>query len=89
MRARARACWHDDGMSSEEDPLEAAVQALRDAQEALHTARRNLSEATANAYANGESVDRIAERTGRTTIEVWNTLAAMGIPRSTRINGTT
>lgn len=76
-------------MSSEEDPLEAAVRALRDAQEALHTARRNLSEATANAYANGEPVNRIAERTGRTTSEVWNTLAALGIPRGTHINGST
>ncbi|MFE9934428.1 hypothetical protein [Streptomyces sp. NPDC005533] len=75
-------------MNSSDDPLEAAVQALHDAQEALHTARRHLTEATLDAYNRGETVAGIAERTGRTTTEVWNTLNAHGITRNTRVNGT-
>ncbi|MEU2835302.1 hypothetical protein ABZ667_43155 [Streptomyces lavendulae] len=70
-------------MTSENDSLEAAARHLQDAQEALRAARRNLSEATLHAYANGEPVTRIAERTGRTTTEVWNTLAVHGITRGT------
>ncbi|MGW6413543.1 hypothetical protein ACWF95_42130 [Streptomyces vinaceus] len=75
-------------MSSDNDSLEVAARGLRDAQEALHAARRNLAEATLNAYANGENVARIAERTGRTSTEVWNTLAVHGISHATRLNGT-
>ncbi|MCX4784592.1 hypothetical protein [Streptomyces sp. NBC_01264] len=60
---------------SSDDSLEAADQTLRQAQEALHAARRNLAAAVLDAYANGETVVRIAERTGRTATEVWNTLA--------------
>ncbi|WP_079408619.1 hypothetical protein [Streptomyces sp. 3211] len=71
-----------------EDPLQAAVQALHDAQEALRVARRSLTEAVLDAYAGGETVARIAERSGRTTTEVWNTLATHGIARgTTHING--
>ncbi|KOG55664.1 hypothetical protein ADK75_10175 [Streptomyces virginiae] len=73
-------------MNNENPSLEAATQRIQDAQETLNTARRNLSEAILNAYANGESVARIAERTGRTTLDIWNTLAAHGITRSTHIN---
>ncbi|MFD5513807.1 hypothetical protein ACFWIB_39660 [Streptomyces sp. NPDC127051] len=75
-------------MASENKSLEAAAQGLQDTQEALHAARRNLTEATLDAYTDGESVSRIAERTGRTTTEVWNTLAVHGITRSTHLNGT-
>lgn len=75
-------------MNSSDDSPEAAVEALRDAQEALHTARRNLSAAILNAYNSGETASRIAERTGRTTTQVWNTLNAHGITRSTHHNGT-
>ncbi|WP_420082967.1 hypothetical protein ACN6AT_39495 (plasmid) [Streptomyces sp. JL4002] len=75
-------------MNHSDDSLEAAVQALRDAQEALHTARRNLTQAVLNAYNNGETPARIAERTGRTTTEIWNTLNTHGITRSTHLNGT-
>ncbi|MFE5828032.1 hypothetical protein ACFQ7B_40705 [Streptomyces erythrochromogenes] len=75
-------------MNSSDDSLEAAVQALRDAQEALHTARRNLTAAILNAYTSGETPARIADRTGRTTTEIWNTLNANGITRNTHLNGT-
>ncbi|MCY0932403.1 hypothetical protein OTB20_40920 [Streptomyces sp. H27-H1] len=71
--------------SENNDSLEVAAQNLRDALEALHTARRNLTQATLTAYANGEPVTRIAERTGRT--ETWNTLAVHGITRGTHLNG--
>ncbi|MFE2553645.1 hypothetical protein ACFXGI_34710 [Streptomyces sp. NPDC059355] len=74
-------------MTSENDSLETAAQGLQDAQDALHAARRNLTEATLNAYASGETVARIAERTGRTTTDIWNTLAVHGITRSTHLNG--
>ncbi|KPI17724.1 hypothetical protein OV450_8017 [Actinobacteria bacterium OV450] len=74
-------------MASEDNSLEAAAQGLQDAQEALHAARRSLTKATLNAYAGGEPVYRIAERTGRTTTEVWNTLAVHAITRSTHLSG--
>ncbi|WP_331751473.1 hypothetical protein OG215_39840 (plasmid) [Streptomyces globisporus] len=74
-------------MTTGNESLEAAAQALRDAQEALHAARRYLSEATLDAYADGESVSRIAERTGRTSTDVWNVLAVYGITRGTRFSG--
>lgn len=77
----------DKSMTSENDPLEAAARDLQDAQEALHAARRNLAKVTLNAYAGGEPVTRIAERTGRTTTEVWNTLAVHNITRGTHLNG--
>lgn len=72
-----------------EDALEAAHQAYQSAQEALHAARRKLAEAVLDAYANGEPVGRIAERTGQSTTTVWNTLAAHDITHHTRINGST
>ncbi|MFE5699009.1 hypothetical protein ACFQ7B_43005 [Streptomyces erythrochromogenes] len=72
-----------------EDGLEAAHQAYQAAQEALHAARRKLAEAVLDAYANGEPVGRIAERTSQSTTTVWNTLAAHGITHHTRINGCT
>ncbi|MFJ7209773.1 hypothetical protein ACIQWR_40370 [Streptomyces sp. NPDC098789] len=74
--------------SENDDSLETAAQNLRDAQEALHTARRNLTQATLTAYTNGEPVTQIAERTGRTPIDIWNTLAIHGITRTTHANGT-
>ncbi|MFI9824375.1 hypothetical protein ACIHFC_28575 [Streptomyces sp. NPDC052013] len=40
-----------------------------------------------DAYANGEPVGRIAERTGQSTTTVWNTLAVHGITPCSRING--
>ncbi|MER7578045.1 hypothetical protein [Streptomyces sp. NPDC126514] len=47
-------------MTTENEPLEAAAQALRDAQEALHAARPKLAEATLDAYSGGEPVSRLA-----------------------------
>lgn len=66
-----------------EDAREAAHQAYQSAQEALHVARRKLAEAVLDAYANGEPVGRIAERTGRSTTPVRNTLAAHDITHHT------
>ncbi|MET7458641.1 hypothetical protein ABZT03_43975 [Streptomyces sp. NPDC005574] len=74
-------------MTTEDESLEAAARALRDAQEALHAARRNLTVATLAAWAGGEPVSRIAERTGRTTTDVWNILAVHGITRGIHFNG--
>ncbi|MFD5514133.1 hypothetical protein ACFWIB_41560 [Streptomyces sp. NPDC127051] len=74
-------------MTRENDSLEAAARGLQDAQDALHAARRNLTEATLDAYASGEPVARIAERTGRTITEVWNSLAVHGVTRGTYLNG--
>ncbi|MGW2583881.1 hypothetical protein ACWCYZ_21535 [Streptomyces virginiae] len=70
-----------------EDALEAAQRAYQSAQDALHTARRELSEAVLDAYANGEPVGRIAERTGQSTASVWNTLAVHGITPRSGVNG--
>ncbi|MFE0582777.1 hypothetical protein [Streptomyces sp. NPDC058874] len=56
---------------------------------ALHAARRKLAEAALDAYANGEPVGRIAERTGQSTTTVWNTLSAHDTTHHTRINGST
>lgn len=72
-----------------EDALEAAQREYQSAQETLHTARRKLAAAVVDAYASGEPVGRIAERTGQSTTAVWNTLAAHGITHHTRINGST
>ncbi|MFE5302441.1 hypothetical protein [Streptomyces sp. NPDC056632] len=72
-----------------EDALEAAQRAYQSAQEALHTARRELAAAVLDAYANGEPVGRIAERIGQRTTSVWNTLAVHGITPRSRINGST
>ncbi|MEJ8632016.1 hypothetical protein [Streptomyces sp. MS2.AVA.5] len=70
-----------------EDALEAAQRAYQSAREALHTARRKLAEAVLDAYANGEPVGRIAERTGQSTTSVRNTLAVHGITPRSRVNG--
>ncbi|MFE1521559.1 helix-turn-helix domain-containing protein [[Kitasatospora] papulosa] len=72
-----------------EDALEAAQRAYQSAQEALHTARRKLAEAVLDAYTNGEPIRRIAERTGQSTTNIWNTLAVHGITPRSRINGST
>ncbi|GLW04777.1 hypothetical protein ACFYN3_40150 [Streptomyces lavendulae] len=72
-----------------EDELEAAQRAYESAQEALHAARRKLAAAVLDAYANGEPVGRIAERTGQSPTSVWNTLAVHGITPRNRINGST
>ncbi|WP_420082963.1 hypothetical protein ACN6AT_39420 (plasmid) [Streptomyces sp. JL4002] len=72
-----------------EDALEAAKQAYQSAQEALHAALRALNDAVLTAYANGEPVGRIAERTGQSPTSIRNTLAAHGITHPTRINGST
>ncbi|MFD3939907.1 hypothetical protein ACFWSF_34185 [Streptomyces sp. NPDC058611] len=72
-----------------EDALEAAQREYQSAQEALNTARRKLAAAVLDAYANGEPVGRIADRTGQSTTSVWNTLAVHGITHHTRINGST
>ncbi|MFE5548340.1 hypothetical protein ACFQ71_31575 [Streptomyces sp. NPDC056534] len=72
-----------------EDALEAAQRAYRSAQEGLHAARRKLAEAVLDAYASGEPVGRIAERTGQSTTNVWNTFAVHGITPRSHINGST
>lgn len=72
-----------------EDALEAAQREYQSAQEALHAARRKLAAAVLAAYANGEPIGRIAERTGQSTTSVWNTLAVHGITPRSRINGST
>lgn len=64
------------GMTSEENTLETAAGALRDAQDAVRTARRNLTAAIVAAYRAGESAARIAERTGKSVTEIRNLLAA-------------
>ncbi|MGI5144213.1 hypothetical protein [Streptomyces sp. CA-106110] len=63
-------------MTSEENRLETAAAALRDAQEAVHTARRNLTAAIVAAYRAGEPATRIAERTGTSVVDIRNLLAA-------------
>ncbi|MER7959172.1 hypothetical protein [Streptomyces sp. NPDC096030] len=72
-----------------EDALEAAQREYQSAQEALHTARQKLAAAVLDAYANGEPVGRIAERTGQNTTSIWNTLAVHGITPRSRTNGFT
>ncbi|WP_406410296.1 hypothetical protein [Streptomyces sp. NBC_01614] len=63
-------------MTSEEHTLERAARTLRDAQEAVHAARRNLTAAIVTAYRAGEPVARIAERAGKSVTEIRNLLAA-------------
>lgn len=63
-------------MASEDHALEAAAAALREAQEAVHTARRKLTAAVVTAYRAGEPAARIAERTGTSVIDIRNLLAA-------------
>uniref|UniRef100_UPI003F4952FC hypothetical protein n=1 Tax=Streptomyces sp. CA-141956 TaxID=3240051 RepID=UPI003F4952FC len=70
-----------------EDALEAAQRAYQLAQDSLHTARRKLSEAVLDSYANGEPVGRIAERTGQSTANIWNTLAVHGFTPRSGVNG--
>ena len=72
-----------------EDALEAAQRQYQSAQEALHAARRKLAAAVLDAYAHGEPVGRIAERTGQSTTSVWNSLAVHGITPRSRTNGST
>ncbi|MGW2940006.1 hypothetical protein ACWDA7_52185 [Streptomyces sp. NPDC001156] len=63
-------------MTSEEHTLEMAAQALHDAQEAVHAARRDLTAAIVAAYQGGEPAARIAIRTGKDIMEIRNLLAA-------------
>jgi hypothetical protein len=49
---------------------------LHDAQEAVHTARRNLTAAIVAAHRAGEPATRIAERTGTSVVDIRNLLAA-------------
>ncbi|MEU5547894.1 hypothetical protein AB0G85_37230 [Streptomyces sioyaensis] len=63
-------------MTSGETTLETAATALRDAREAVHTARRKLTAAIVSAYRAGEPVARIAQRTGTSVVEIRNLLAA-------------
>ncbi|MFD4977655.1 hypothetical protein [Streptomyces sp. NPDC058424] len=68
-------------MASEENGLETAAVALREAQTAVHAARRKLTAAVVSAYRAGEPVARIAERAGMNVMEVRNLLAATGTSR--------
>lgn len=58
-----------------EDMLEAAAEAVTAAQKALQAARRDLRTAVVASRQAGESVQRIARRTGLDPIEVRNILA--------------
>ncbi|MFB7293593.1 hypothetical protein [Actinacidiphila glaucinigra] len=49
---------------------------LREAEAAVRLARRRLNEAMVAAVLAGESVPRVADRTGRDATEVRNVLAA-------------
>jgi len=69
-------------MASEGNDLEMAVVALREAETAVHAARRRLTAAVVSAYRAGEPVTRIAERAGMDVMEVRNLLAATGTSRS-------
>ncbi|PWI04538.1 hypothetical protein DIZ27_44760 [Streptomyces sp. NWU339] len=71
-------------MTSEDNDLEAAAAALREAQAAVHAARRQLTAAVVAAYQAGQSAARIAERTGTSIIEIRNLLAAMSTQTSRR-----
>lgn len=71
-------------MESEDMTLEAAAAALREAQEAVHAVRRELTAAIVTAYQAGEPAARIAERTGTSVIEIRNLLAATQTSRSRR-----
>lgn len=58
--------------------LEAAVRALGEAQSALDQARRALTAAIVAARRSGTPVAEIAARTGRSPIDIRNTLNAAG-----------
>ncbi|MFG2525622.1 hypothetical protein [Streptomyces sp. NPDC048527] len=64
--------------------LETAAAALREAQAAVHTARRELTAVIVTAYQAGEPAVRIAERTGTSVIEIRNLLAATQTSRRAR-----
>ncbi|MFG2260874.1 hypothetical protein [Streptomyces mirabilis] len=68
-------------MASEENDLQTAAVALREAQAALHLARRKLTAVVVSAYKAGEPVARIAERADMNVMEVRNLLAATGTSR--------
>ncbi|QCX82865.1 hypothetical protein C9F11_46585 (plasmid) [Streptomyces sp. YIM 121038] len=69
------------GMTSGEQGLEAAVEALRAAQDAVVVARRNMTAAIVAAYRGGEPVARIAQRTGSDVTEIRNVLSAAQVTR--------
>ncbi|MFF7234513.1 hypothetical protein [Streptomyces sioyaensis] len=71
-------------MTSEDNALETAAAALREAQAAVHVARQQLTAAVVAAYQAGEPAARIAERTGTSVIEIRNLLAATGTSRFPR-----
>ncbi|GAA1287427.1 MULTISPECIES: hypothetical protein [Streptomyces] len=68
-------------MASEENDLETAAVALREAQAAVHAARRKLTAVVVSAYRAGEPVARIAERADMNVMDVRNLLAATDASR--------
>jgi multidrug resistance efflux pump len=66
-----------------QDTLEEATAAVREAEQAVRTARRRLSAAIVAAYRSGEPVAQIASRTGKDVYEIRNLLAATGTSRRT------
>lgn len=68
-------------MASEENDLETAAVALREAQAAVHLARRKLTAVVVSAYRAGEPVARIAERADMNVMDVRNLLAATDTSR--------
>ncbi|MFF0134444.1 hypothetical protein ACFYTG_54160 [Streptomyces mirabilis] len=68
-------------MASEENDLETAAVALREAQAAVHLARRKLTAVVVSAYQAGEPVARIAERADMNVMAVRNLLAATDTSR--------
>ncbi|MFE0063420.1 hypothetical protein, partial [Streptomyces sp. NPDC059003] len=67
--------------ASKDNALGMAAAALREAQEAVHSARRQLTAVVVSAYRAGQPVARIAERAGMSAMEVPNLLAATGTSR--------
>jgi hypothetical protein len=66
-------------VAADDDALERAVAAVNAAQDALYAARRDLSAAIVAARLGGQSVPRIAERTGLDRTTIRNALTAAGL----------
>ncbi|MFJ8159272.1 hypothetical protein, partial [Streptomyces sp. NPDC094468] len=71
---------HAHKPSPDDTSLEDAVSAVTAAEEALREARRNLTAAITAARQAGESIPRIAHRTGMDAVTVRNILAVTAVP---------
>ncbi|OEV19356.1 hypothetical protein AN221_17465 [Streptomyces nanshensis] len=68
-----------DGMTADEGVLEQAVADLRAAEAAVIEARRKVTAAIRAERRAGMPVQEIAERTGKTAIDIRNVLNAVGL----------